>query len=111
MASRGKAADQERQRRAQLAQLKFDVSPLIRAIATNEHDFERMVAPAYRLATASGFDAPIVCLLRERDGKGRLPSEWARMTRKDRVAEVSIDESLFSCKASLVLAIACRGCH
>ena len=83
------AAEREKQRRAQQAQLKFEVTPLIRAIATDEAAFDRMLAPLLRLAEATGFDAPLLCLLRERDGKGRLPAEWARMTRQDAVAEVS----------------------
>ncbi|KAA0148631.1 hypothetical protein FNF29_06568 [Cafeteria roenbergensis] len=81
------AAEREKQRRAQQAQLKFEVTPLIRAIATDEAAFDRMLAPLLRLAEATGFDAPLLCLLRERDGKGRLPAEWARMTRQDAVAE------------------------
>ena len=79
------SAEREKQRRAQQAQLKFEVTPLI---ATDEAAFDRMLAPLMRLAEATGFDAPLLCLLRERDGKGRLPAEWARMTRQDTVAEV-----------------------
>jgi len=92
-ATRGKTAapgaDENKKRRAQLAQLKFEVTPLIRAIANDEEAFDRMLAPPFRLALASGFDAPLLCLLRERDGKGRLPADWARMARRDGIAEVS----------------------
>jgi len=94
-----------RKYRAQVAQLKFEVTPLIRAIANDEAEFERILAPLYRLATASGFDAPLLCLLRERDGKGRLPIDWARMTRQDSIAEVrrgSGTAALGSCQACCV---------